>query len=543
MAFNLLTTPWLEVRRKSGVREILRPCDITSHFADDPVVALDFPRADWNAGVLEFLIGLMAIAFPVDRPRAWAERYRNPPDPAAIEAALAPFITAFDLDGDGPVAFQDHDPLGNAELKPLSALLIDAPGENTLKNNADLFNKRGGAEALCLAYAAAALITLQTYAPSGGAGHRTSMRGGGPLTTLIAPQRAESDVPGLTLLWDVVWANVPNADAATCTAEPDELFPWLKPTIVSDKGKIVTPDDRPAALAFFACPRRIRLTFADDGVCALSGAHSRVATGFRTVNYGANYAAWEHPLSPYRQDKKAGKLPIHPHAGPSDYGDWIAWWGLKGAGDQKAEPVHLWEKRRLEVGAPQAGISAFGYDMDNMKARQWLQTRLPWLPVHGEAGDSIQQLVTQAVAAAEESARALRYAAKLATYGQRSGDGYRLPETLPLDAVQEPGFRFWRETEAPFRNLLEGALRLMRDGPRPSADLKLGWRETLKKNALRIFDETVDLDGLTDEDPRRLLYARQGLGFAFADHAKAEVSKALELATLKPPRKSKKEAA
>jgi hypothetical protein len=62
---------------------------------------------------------------------------------------------------------------------------------------------------------------------------------------------------------------------------------------------------------------------------------------------------------------------------------------------------------------------------------------------------------------------------------------------------------------------------------------------------LRIFDETVDLDGLTDADPRRLLYARSQLSFALADHPKAAVLKALGIQATprKPESDSDEEAA
>ena len=92
---------------------------------------------------------------------------------------------AFDLDGPGPRFLQDLDPLEGADDKEIAALLIDAPGAQTLRNNADLFVKRGGAPVLSRATAAMALCTLNAYAPSGGAGHRTSLRGGGPMTTLV----------------------------------------------------------------------------------------------------------------------------------------------------------------------------------------------------------------------------------------------------------------------------------------------------------------------------------------------------------------------
>ena len=82
---------------------------------------------------------------------------------------------------------QDFEAL-DCEPWPVSRLLIEAPGENTEKENKDLFQKRGQTPSLGLPAAAMALFTLQIYASSGGDGHRTSLRGGGPLTTRRFPE-------------------------------------------------------------------------------------------------------------------------------------------------------------------------------------------------------------------------------------------------------------------------------------------------------------------------------------------------------------------
>lgn len=524
--FNLITTPWIEVRRASGARAAVRPQDITDGLDADPILALDFPRPDWNAAVTEWLIGLTFLASPPEDAGAWADLFHAPPSPDALGATFAPLARHFNLDGDGPRAFQDFETLGNAEAKPLSGLLIDAPGENTLKNNADLFVKRGGAQTLSLAQAAAALITLQTYAPAGGAGHRTSLRGGGPLTTLVAPVREGAKV---VTLWDRIWANVPDTDFSAPSA-PDQVLPWLKPTLTSDKdGGPVIQEGRHLALAFFACPRRIRLIFeaTTEGV---------VAAGYRTLNYGANYLLWRHPLSPYRNDKTSGKLPLHPNAGASDYGDWVAWWGFKDLAEPTpATCLETWNQRREQTGGlvDRTQVEAFGYDMDNMKARQWLEARLPWVTAHeGELRNAVSRLI----AGSDESARTLRRAVKTALYGQRQDAGYRLPESLPIDTLPEPADRFWLETQAPFEALLDRVIDHLKDDTRaPTADYRREWLGVLRERALAIFDDAVDLDGMTDAEPRRLLHARGQLQFAFTDHPKAAVLKALDLlATVKP---------
>jgi hypothetical protein len=60
--------------------------------------------------------------------------------------------------------------------------LLEAPGVSTEENNAALLVKAGRFEVMSRSAAAIALLTLQTMAPSGGSGHRTSLRGGGPLS-------------------------------------------------------------------------------------------------------------------------------------------------------------------------------------------------------------------------------------------------------------------------------------------------------------------------------------------------------------------------
>jgi len=550
MAFNLICAAWLPVRRSSGLRSWIRPSELTDGFSIDPVLRLDFPRADWNAAVGEWLIGLAFTAFAPDGDAAWAERFSAPPSPEILSGAFAPLAFAFDLEGDGSRAFQDLDELTDANIKPLSGLLIDAPGENTLKNNADLFIKRGGADVLCLPYAAAALITLQTYAPSGGAGHRTSMRGGGPLTTLIAPRRSISSGSEVTTLWDRIWANVPDLSWDPADPAPGDppshpdwplVFPWLAATRTSKNQEIVAPDETVPRLAFFACPRRLRLVVESRGdrTCALGGPDGDgIATGYRTQNYGANYLGWSHPLSPYYLDKKSGLLPIHPHAGASSYGDWLAWWGFVQEGDAPAHVVSHWQERRFHLGTALVsdGIEAMGFDMDNAKARQWLDAGLPWVPVYGRDAKTLEIAIRQLIAGAGRAASAVRYAIKLALWGQRDGKAYRVRD-LPPDAAKENAEQFWRETEGSFRKLLTDLCA----EPSRHPDTRTQWLKTLKAQALRQFDGSIDLDGLTDADPRRLIYARTMLARALSPWG--EVAKTLDIAAAKPGKRTDKEAA
>lgn len=556
MPFNLITDPWLPVRRLSGKRGWIAPAQITSHFADDPILALDFPRPDWNAAVTELLIGMLATVMAPEDTREWADAWATPPAPEALCERLARIAFAFDLDGDGRRCFQDIDPLTDSDSKPITALLIDAPGENAEKKNTDLFVKRSEAQALSPAYAAAALVTLQTYAPAGGQGNRTSMRGGGPLTTLPLPRRkVATAAAALTTLWDVVWASVPGQDAigAIPSEATDPLwaqvFPWLAATRTSENDRGTLPDDGHPLQQFFGMPRRIRLDFAAAAQdrCTFDGpASDTLARSFRQKNYGVKYDGWEHSLSPHRVDKKAGLLPFHPQPGGATYRDWLTW--VETPADkttQRASVLQAWGERLKRLRAYkgygegfdtaetwQSSVQACGFDMDNMKARAWLEARIPYFdPPPGNNGDewsaSFRVRAAQLVAGAEEAAGALRTQVKIACTGKLNREGrFRAAETLPKDAYADLVERFWRETETDFSTAL-AELRTKPDDP--DKEIRETFLKRLRSKALALFDDIAGTDDLADQDARRIVEARSSLQFAF--NATGGVRKALDIMT------------
>lgn len=229
--------PW---RRKSGGIEWGAPSQVTDRIGDDPIVGLASPRPDFDAAVTEFLIGLFSVALAPKDEAAWRKLWDAPPSPLDLEMALRRLPEAFFLDGDGPRAFQDLDALIESEPSGITAPPIDAPGDNTTKFNKDLFVKRSESPMFGRPAAAMALIALQTYAPAGGQGNRTSMRGGGSLTTLVEPW---ADVAGEPV-WRLLWANAETGDqlyerdrdTSRAWAARD-LYPWLAPTRTSNPNK------------------------------------------------------------------------------------------------------------------------------------------------------------------------------------------------------------------------------------------------------------------------------------------------------------------
>jgi CRISPR system Cascade subunit CasA len=559
MSLNLLRSAWLPVRRRqSGFTWISLAGLAPSGADDDQVVALAFPRPDWNAAVLEFLIGSIQAAFAPADLDDWHALWITPPNSEGFAQALAPLAWAFDVGapgsglGNGPRAFQDFDTLNDAESKDVAQLLIDAPGAITLTKNTDHFIKRGRTDLLCLPYAMAALITLQTYAPSGGAGHRTSMRGGGPMTTLIDPANLQASNVDTQTLWAKIWANVgyvpEEDDVPSCWPQGDPhwaaALPWLAPTHTSAGNEEIGPGGISALwLPYFACPRRIRLDIAADGKCALGGPGTfGVVAGYHTQNYGANYTNWMHPLTPYRAVAKGGSLPIHPNPGSRSYSGWVGVWG---GGETKglAQPLKDWRKRAHRAGLPTSvEVSAFGYNMDNMKARAWVDSTVPFYHADGDSHAVFLENAKCAIDAASKAASALGKAVMHARAGRFTFDTqgistqWRKQDNAKHELADDARHAFWQETETEFRGWLDTLSRSPHDRDEGQRER---WRKTLMAAVYRLFDRYADMpdeDCASSDQLKKWAVARSELGnFAWKD-----ITKALGLSTTEPKTQTKR---
>lgn len=531
---NLLTTAWLSVRRRSGFREEVEFARLAFDPADlDPVVAIDFARPDWSAAVTEWAIGMVTLMFAPDDTEDWVVGWHQPPLIDIWREQCARFAPAYELYGHGARAFQDSDPLADADAKPIAQLLIDQPGDNTIKENKDLFVKRDSVHSLSLAETAAALITLQTYAPSGGVGHRTSMRGGGPLTTLINPLYSmAADQP--IGLWHYLWANV--LEKTDRFRLPDQtiqpgpewgrLFPWLMPT--ETKNPIGSDDIHPLA-CFFAMPRRIRLDDADN--------EGRV-TLYRTQNYGNNYVNIRNPLSPHRKDPKSlVEIPLHPNPGYGHYKDWLDFTSRDGF--TGADPVRTWtgRVRALRSNADViTSLDVFGYDMDNMKARHWLGCSAKLFQTSGDVGVLYDQIKLQ-TDAAREACKCLAYAVKLVRKGQVDANGKpTLPDKVSADLANDAIDLFWRRTEAFFVHLVASDAQTPSDDQRRSS--RQQWYDHLGNETRKIFHLCVDEEAAFAVNPKLYVAAASGLSRSMSAsyQGKTSIAKILSVAINQPKR-------
>lgn len=522
-SFNLISKPWLPVQRRSGAVECVAPSQINDRIDENPIVGFAWPRPDFNGAAHEFLIGLLATTVAPADDDEWQEWWFDPPTPEMLEEGFARVAHAFNLDGAGPRFMQDIDPLDGAKTEGVGALLMDAPGAQTLRNNADLFVKRGNTVALCRAAAAMALYTLNAYAPSGGAGHRTSLRGGGPMTTLVVADHDQ----GRTL-WGRLWPNVETQQEISergteATLPQDEalVFPWLAATRTSQKngGRATSQTDVHPLQAYWGMPRRTRLQFEDAGdrLCSLTRATDTVLVAeYRIKNYGANYVSetFDHPLSPYyRQKAGAVRLPVHPKPGGISY---RLWPGLvcqtgDGLGDP-AQVVRHW--RSKYIGHAAMRLVAFGYDMDNMKARSWTEGEMPIWQLPADVQGLLEDFVCKSTAGAEAITRLLTNAVKSALLES--------PKNAPGD-YRFIAEIFFRETEPRFQAFLTDARQAIEanvDADDPLQGVRQRWREEMADNASKLFDHFAPADGLEDRDMQRLVKASFFLHLALRGHGK-----------------------
>lgn len=517
---NIITDEWMPVTLRSGRGVSISPAAIVCR--DDPPVRLAFARADWNLAGLELLIGLTYIAAPPHDEDDWQKR-AGKHDPETVAEQMQSLARWFDLDGsDGPLFMQDLDPI-EGNLLPCERLFIDTPGEKTVKDNGDLLVKRTPGLVLSRASSAIALYTFQQFAPSGGAGNRTSLRGGGPMVTLVEPHAGAS-------LMEIVWANVPNGqplDANDSDAVAAAL-PWTAPTRTSGSpnSKVHEPEgDGPCAQVFFGMPRRIRLEFGDArSVCDLTGAdEKRPVVGYHQVKHGTDYGQWVHPNTPYYRVKEAAEqLPVHPKSGRFGYRQYrgIVVRDVESNLRARAACINTYEAER-DDGIEPARLIVGGWAMDNMKALDFVLSSEP-APL-SQLSDAGARRVVRAIEAAEIVGGNLAVALKKAL-------GIDPKST---DLVSSTRRAFYEKTDADFRRMLHSLMN--NDGDEMATDI---WRKALGHVALTLFDgATTELvPFVAPERARGILDARRLILMAVGGYSKSG-KKLFELLDLAPPEK------
>lgn len=472
--FSLISEAWLPAIDCTGQHKKISPLQL----ADDTLVDLAWPRADFQGAAYQLLIGLLQTACPPKDDEAWGAIWEEGFDEESLQQALSKLASAFNFGPEKPAFLQDFATLP-VENSSIAGLLIDAPGGNTQKLNKDHFVKRASYQRFCPHCAAIALFTVQTNSPAGGAGFRVSMRGGGPMTTLMMPQ--DNTQP----LWRKLWLNVLPDEAVAESQHYPLIFPWLTETRSSESAKnITTPENAHPLQAYWGMPRRLEIDFqhTEEGLCDLCGeSHQALLTQMRSKNYGVQYDGWRHPLSPYRQalkDNGSPWIPLKGQPGGLVYKDWL------GLVTRTADKFNRTVPARVsrDIDDVETRLWCFGYDMDNAKVRCWYEHRLPIGVLSGIEAQLFEETLRTAVNLALGSLPLLKTALKEAwfeTPSEAKGD---------FSAID---IAFWQQTEPCFRMLWQ-QLTATPDPAQPQArQALLRWMKDIQHYLFNAFDQTV----------------------------------------------------
>ncbi len=497
---NLINDTWIPVRRADGTTEKIEPWRLTDHIgtSKSPIAAVASPRPDFDGALTQFLIGLLQTTCTPETEAAWWEWRKTPPAPDLLSKRFTAVTNAFELMGN-KAFMQDATPADLETEQVIAALLMESPGEHTLKQNKDHFIKRGIVHQLCTDCVATALYSMQTNAPSGGQGHRTGLRGGGPLTTLVLG----------TDLWETCWLNVleKNRYIGGVRAEnnlPVDRFPWLAATRTSaakSPAGLTTSIDVHPDQQYWAMPRRIRLVCQQIDIpepCDICGASVvQVFRSFFTRNYGVNYQGFEHPLSPHYV-KDGIVSPVHPQPGGVGYRHWLGLIENSVDGNDERRPARVIQQ--FHQTHEDGRLWAFGYDMDNMKARCWYDAMMPILVIDEGLESAFKMYIERMVQAANLTVRLLRKQFKQALFGDADVRG-------DLGFVES---HFWSATENRFFEQVRQLRSTIKqsNGEYPVLE---SWLSALKHTAFIVFDTYSQTGDFDATDPRRVALARNEL--------------------------------
>lgn len=543
---NLINDRWIPVRRSDDTQELIAPWQLTE--TDNPLIALDAPRPDFNGALMQFLIGLLQTAATPESHEKWLDWLEQPPEPEVLKEKFSKYTNAFELHSDQGSFMQDFEIIEGKEW-PIEKLIMESPGDNTMKLNKDHFFKRNQYKKMCPSCAATSLFSFQLNTQGFGASHRVSLRGKGALTTLVVLDTDAASDLSERLLWVNAWLNV--LDEVWLRRIPEgrhkdsqaDIFPWTGKTRVSTakkvKGETVYIEDGQATThmdtdrfqVFWPMPCRVRLVaHMDNSNCDLCNTSSNsYLSGFMIQKFGVDYVGdWRHPLSPHRFDEQGiGKA----MRVPSDGLKYQHWLGLVQKTD-KQNPALVAERYQqlAEKYREQFRLYSFGYEIDREnKARCWYESTFPLFTIPENIQLDFTKRIQSMTDAAYEFAVIVRTCVKDAWFkrpGDAKGDTSFLTQS------------FYQHTESDFFQAAKALQKKLTDGT--DKEVLHSWHATLRRAAMELFDYWASRGDISQASPRRTAQARNKLKkLAYSK----KIREALQLPNQHKSGKSGKEAA
>jgi CRISPR system Cascade subunit CasA len=214
--------------------------------------------------------------------------------------------------------------------------------------------------------------------------------------------------------------------------------------------------------------------------------------------------AWQHPLSPYWIDKNGNSLPLHAQPGGLTYRYWSDLIEGVDTDSNTRKPARVVEefKTRLQRETEQFRLWVFGYDMDNMKPRNWYETVFPLYLFSNERRAKTFSMRIQAKIEASTMAASLVRSGVKEAWFRRPGDAKGDTSFIAED--------FFARTEKGFFLSLEGLPEALAEENAVERIL-IDWHGTLCREALDLFDELANREDATFAEMKRVVAARQKL--------------------------------
>lgn len=430
---NLINDPWITVRRKnSGIdKKPIRPAQIAAGGDSDPIVDILAPRPDFRGALYQFLIGLLQTTFAPETIDDWKERWDKPPTVDELDKVFGAYAHAFELGAKGAAFMQDFDlstgeeKYKTGDVEPISALIIDFSGN-------EFFLKKDRLNKLCEACSAQALLSFMLNASGSGRGHNMSVRGGGPVTTIISPLDSKGVINSL---WNKIWINVIPDDAAKQdvlkknSTNPILAFPWMR----SGKGLTARPNEGAShpCQALWSMSQRVKLLFSSDVTreCDICGCQSNVVVSSLVKRPdGIDFdGLWRNQLTPYdllADELKGKKQAIKSNVLKKGYSHWA---NILLGDEQRYRSSltvsHFYSRKHSRTSRLPANVWCFGFDMpkNQAKAACWYESRMP-IFVRDEGQATLQKKTQPLLDVAEEAARLLAGAVRQAWGLGKKGD-------------------------------------------------------------------------------------------------------------------------
>ncbi|MEZ5816623.1 MAG: type I-E CRISPR-associated protein Cse1/CasA [Hyphomicrobiaceae bacterium] len=487
---NLLLDRWIPVRLRDGSRGVIAVSEIVR----PDVIALDFPRLDFNGAVTEFLIAVLSTTFPPADDKEWRKLWRHRPSHEELQAAFEPVLAAFEA---GVFAQWTATPGDDEkpEERTVDRLLIDNLSGSTAEGGRDILNRAGRIQTLGLPSALAALITLQMHANQGGRGAYQCQRGGGALTTLV---RYGTD------LWGLVWPNVETIVQIRTRAvgaipgDPLAPFPWMwKP------GADLGPDNKHPCAIYWTMPRRIKLEISksNEATCSLSGEPAtEVVCKFSYVSGGPRFEGWTgHPMSAIVHKKKEGEVVTSTVVTPIERVGMQHWLGLVQDGDPDVAPAPCVAHAREHRREPSARLVVHGYAVKAATVLAWQSAEMPLVLAEASEVDAeLRETARMLVTATEKAAAATKKAVKTALGSAAAKDSRK----KYINGLSDQAYgRVWRDAESAFFATLSAVPNRMSDqSDDPARVLRQTFHNQLLKAARAIVTDLCPDDGLVPRD-------------------------------------------